>query len=339
MRSVTQSLIIPALSLAVSCAQLGGTEGGSANLPTRGVTGYEPVSLGSPPSSVVLSPSDGSMEYGDPQALHSDSGVVLIFTVRDLTTGHSWIARSHSANGTEGFGEPVAILGGPSSLTSYQSPSLACDEEGCLLIVAATDGSRLFVASGEVSGPFDLEQAQTIEVSEDYELGTVANPTIAWDPNQAVFRLIYEVRSAAEEQPELASATLSRGGAVEKHGLLELARPPCVSQTGEDVPCWDSLGRTHPELKRASSATGRVFWRLLYTGIGQDDTAIGFAASWSPESFEPFASNPGFTGQRSQGTNIRLDASYLLYFVSTSPWGPSGISLAQTSEGYPADTF
>jgi len=184
-----------------------------------------------------------------------------------------------------------------------------------------------------------LDETLTFENTENFEAGGITNPSLAYDPDQDVFRLVYQARASENDRPTLAMASLSPSGQVQKHGTLDLLSDACLSPTGEPIECWDSQGRGSPEIRRALTAAGRGFWRLTYTGIGPEEAALGFAASWAGDTFTAFSTNPGFKGQRSEGSNIRFDSQYFLYFVSTSPWGPSGISLAHTTEGYPADTF
>jgi hypothetical protein len=325
--------------LALGCAQLEGSDGGAANLPTRGATGYEPIARGNPPSSLVISPDTSSaLSYRQPHAMHDGDGVTLVFEAHDNATGHSWIARAHAADGIS-FDEPVPLLGGPDDSTAFSSPTVACSSQDCILLAASSDQQRLYVARGSLAGSFTLDEHVPFEVSEDYETAGITHPSAAYDPKRDLFVIVYQTHGAPETTPDLALATLSATGEISKRGLVPLTSQPCISAANEPEPCWDTDGRTSPDLRRAITASDRVLWRLSYTGSSSEDSAVGFAASWDAENFVAFESNPGFSGQRAEPSNIRLGAHYLLYFVSASPWGPAGISLAQSTEGFPGDSF
>ena len=325
--------------LALGCAQLEGADGGAANLPTRGATGYAPIAQGTPPSSLVITPeTSSSLSYRQPHAMHDGDGVTLLFDIHDGQSDHSWIARAHSADGIS-FDEPAPILGGPSDAISFSSPTVACSSQECILVAASRAQQRLYIARGSLTGSFTLDENILFDVTEDYESTAITHPSVAYDPERDLFVIVYETHGAPDTVPELALATLSASGELSKRGLLPITSRPCLSADDEPAPCWDADGRTSPDLRRAITATDRVLWRLSYTGSSSEDSAIGFAASWDAENFVAFDSNPGFSGQRAEPSNIRVGAHYLLYFVSTSPWGPAGISLALSSEGFPGDSF
>ncbi|MEC9465842.1 MAG: hypothetical protein VX834_08665 [Myxococcota bacterium] len=319
------------------CAQLGGPDGGSDNLPNRGVTGYEPVAQGSPPSSRVLTPEAGSgLRFHQPHVERSGDGVVMFFGVH--SANHSWIARSHSLDGLT-FDSPQPVLGDPADTRAYESPSVACRSEQCILVTASPTQDRLYLARGSLSGPFILDDAPLMTITEDYEAGGITHPSVAYDPDRDEYLLVYQVKTSADAPPELVLATMTEDGTVQKRGPLVIVAQPCTSSMGDPEPCWDADGRSSPELKRATLHTGRSIWRLSYTGTSPEDSAIGFAASWDADGFTAFESNPGFSGQRDEVAHIAHQDRYLLYFVSSSAWGAAGISAAVTSSGFPSDQF
>jgi hypothetical protein len=334
----TALISISLATLLLSCAQLGGREGGGDALPNRGIMEYENASLGEPPTDIVLAPaSSSSQTFGEPTTVlvgelvylyvHSTSwdgtGTILLFTSQ--TRGTS-------------FGESNVVAESPAGTGGIlSSPSLSCIESTCVMAALAGQPGAIYLADGPPEGPFVWRDSPVIEATEPFEAEGISSPSLVLENDH--IKIYYTARSAPNVPTTIAGGQLGESGAFEKWGPLVRPNINCSESSGNEAPCWNQEGNREPEVKKATSGTGRTLYRLLFTGSDGTADKIGFAASWDGQSFEGFAYNPILEGGQTQVSNIRVGDSYLMYYVPPATWDAGKIGLAVNEQGNATEDF
>lgn len=318
--------IIALVSLALAplcsaCAAQGGDDGGAANLPGRGIAGWEPAS-----DEPVLSSDLTPAEVGGPSLL-TDGGRALVWFHQRTASGFE-IRRAEALD--PGPGEAFAF--GPSSvvLGDGRDPSVIPDPEvdggsvRLLMAYSASDGVRLAALDGETVTTLDA----TLPV------GT--SPSLV-APEQEGGRLVLYliVDGSLARSEETAPLTFSEPVPVLGPGV------DCVDLAGEPEPCWDAGAIVDAEVRLAETPTGRTIWRVFYAArAGQSgSTSIGFAASDDGLTFSRYAFNPVLTGANlTAPATARLGDRYHL-LVEQRAGGGAALHHSVSEPDAPADRF
>ena len=334
--TVPTSIILGVLLL--SCAQLGGREGGGDALPNRGITDYENASLGDPPTKIVLAPETNSPnKYGEPTTVLVDEAVYLYLHSTSWSGEGSILLFISQTQGTS-FEPPTTVAQAPTGLTgSVSSPALHCIENSCVMAAVAGEPSSIYLADGPPSGPFIWRAEPAVEATESFENGGISSPSLVVESDH--IKIYYTARAEPDAAPVIAGGQLDALGVFDKWGPLVSPDTNCSDGMGNTVPCWNEEGNREPEVKKAISGTGRTLYRLLFTGSDGTAHAIGFAASWDGQNFESFAYNPILDDGQTQVSNIRVGDSYLMYYVPSATLEAGKIGLAVNEQGNATEDF
>jgi hypothetical protein len=335
------NIVLISISLAallLSCAQLGGREGGADELPNRGITEYENVALGEPPTDIVLVPAASSSQtYGEPTTVLINEQVYLYVHSTSWNGQGSILLFVSQTQGTS-FGEPTTVADAPSSTEGLlSSPAISCAANTCVMAALAGEPASIYLADGPPEGPFIWRQEPVVEASEPFEAGGISSPSLVLESDH--IKIYYTAASAPDAPSTIAGGKLNAQGSFEKWGSLILAGTDCSDSSGNAVSCWNEEGNREPEVKKAISGTGRTLYRLLFTGTNGTADKIGFAASWDGKIFESFAYNPILKGGQTQVSNIRVGDSYLMYYVPSATWDTGKIGLAVNEQGNATEDF
>lgn len=325
-------------ALLLSCAQLGGREGGADELPNRGITEYENAALGDPPTDIILEPAASSSQaYGEPSTVLINEQVYLYVHSTSWNGQGSILLFVSQTQGTS-FGEPTTVANAPSGAEGIlSSPAVSCTANTCVMAALAGDPASIYLADGPPQGPFVWRQAPVVEASEPFEAGGISSPSLVLESDH--IKIYYTAASSPDAPSVIAGGELKAQVPFEKWGPLILAGADCSDSSGNPVHCWNEEGNRQPEVKKAISGTGRTLYRLLFTGSDGSAYKIGFAASWDGQSFESFAYNPILKGGQTQVSNIRVGDSYLMYYVPSATWDTGKIGLAINEQGNATEDF
>jgi len=355
-------MCVAAALVLAACATEGGAEGGSSELPNRGVQPYVPVSLdddGDPETegvSWVLRPAADSGEtWTAPSAVVVDDVVVLAFAISDGTTSRIVISRSDDlgvtwstpqaaldASGAPELGDELALTSpallagqaGAQWLLAFEYGQAGATREAIGLARSAdgvtwtADTEAWITPKGdetEVAAPSILRTARGLEVFYEATL----------DDGRRVVRRAIETVETDDEGNE--RRTLLRSGTV-------LAPPAvdCIDEFTEVEPCWDRLGVAQPEVRLATRrADGSQVYRMWYTGFAGSRGNLGFAASEDGQTWSRFPINPvvDTTNDVAEPTNVFVGGTYLLMYFDYRSGDEVGLSLAINELGAPSEVF
>lgn len=303
-----------------ACAAQGGDDGGAANLPGRGIAGWEPAS-----DEPVLSSDLTPAEVGGPWLMPSADRVLVWFHQRADQGGGFEVKRAEAAQP-----EPdEAFAFGPSALvvTDGRDPSVIPDPGApggsgrMLMAYSASDGLRLAALDGETLTPLEAT------------LPTGTSPSLVSEDGGLALYLIVDGALARSE--ETALLTFSEPVPVLGPGV------DCVDLAGEPEPCWDGGALVDAEVRLAETPTGRTIWRVFYAArAGQSgSTSVGFAASDDGLTFSRYAFNPVLaTGNLTAPASARLGEVYHLLTELRASGGAS-IGHHVSTPAAPADRF
>lgn len=287
----------------LGCGAEGGTDGGGAGLPDRGIVPYEKLAP-LPDDEVPFLVADGA----EPAAIVVDGGVELLLTTPE------GVAHARSADGTA-FGSFDTVA------TGVGAPAIARDGAGFVLAWEADDAVHVGRTTALTAFPTD-----SLAV-----VPGVRAPSVVVAKGAIV---LYAVRDLTVERLEIAE-----DGSVSAPTVVMRSDEDCLDESGD--PCFDYMGVDSPEVQVATTALGRTVYRMMYTGVGaRFDRGIGFAASFDGVNFSRYPFNPVFSdsGRESQPSNVRFGDSYLLYFQDRTG-SDEGLGVARIDADSPSDTF
>jgi len=307
-----RALIIVVASGLAACGTEGGVDGGGAHLPSRGIAGWV---VGD--ALAIASPADATLT--DPSALVVGDEVVLYLT-KTSPDGDA-IVRTTSRDGTT-FGAPTLLL------ADAAAPSVAARASGFWL--AFEDGAGIALAESDDGLSFTRVASSGLE--------GLSDPSLVVDGDRLiVFAVSAEgsiVRSEAGSDHTFSAPTVV---------LAPIAE--CTNAFGEPVPCWDGTALAGPDVRVATTPTGRTIWRMWFTGRTSVHTDLGFAASsdgitgWTRYAFNPVIKQS--TSSLSP-TSIVFGADYLLYWAVPTT-DASGIANARITPSatlsHPTETW
>lgn len=301
-----------------ACAAQGGDDGGSANLPGRGIAGWESAS-----ETPVLRSEATPAEVGGPTLLSTKDRVFVWFHQKNESGFELRRAEAPHPDPDEAF------VFAPSSLvlTDGRDPSLVADPDHpddpnrLLLAYSATDGLRLAAVDGTNVTPLDAT------------LPAGTSPSLVVQEGILVLYLIVDGSLARSE--ETSPLTFSDPSPVLGPGV------DCVDLAGEPEPCWDAGAIVDAEVRLAETPTGRTILRVFYAArAGQSgSTSLGFAASDDGLTFSRYAFNPVLaTGNLTAPASARLGDTYHLLTELRASGGAS-IGHHVSVPDAPADRF
>lgn len=308
----------------LACAAAGGDDGGSANLPGRGIAGWEPAS-----DTPVLRSESTPAEVGGPTLLISDDRAVVWFHQRNALGLEGFeIRRAEAAHP----GPDEAFAFGPSTVVMAEGrdpsviahPDTALAAGGRLLMVySATDGLRLAEGDG----------ASFTELEATLPAGTSPSLLASEGDGRLVLYMIVDGSLARSE--ETTPLTFTEPVPVLGPGV------DCVDLAGEPEPCWDGGALIDAEVRLAETPTGRRIWRVFYAARAgaSGSTSIGFAASDDGLTFSRYAFNPVLSGANlTAPASARLGDAYHLLVEQRASGGADIVHQVSTPDA-PADRF
>ncbi len=288
---------------AVGCGAAGGTDGGGAGLPDRGIVPYEKLAPVPDEDVDFLVPAGGN-----PAALVVDGAVELLY---DDPEG-IWHA-SVQADG--------AVV--DARLVRAGASGAAVARWGDGFAIAWVEADAVVVARGTAVDDLDAEPLAT--------LPGASSPSVVV---QGEALLIYVTRDLAVDVH-----SLTADGAVSAAVRVLDSDADCIDEA-ED-PCWDRMGVDDAEVRVARTALGRTVFRMMYTGVGTSfNRGVGFAASFDGVAFNRYPFNPIFSesGRESQPSNVKLGNTYWLFFRDRVG-NAEGLGYATIEVDSPSDQF
>ncbi len=319
--------IVPLFVCLCACAAPGGDDGGSANLPGRGLGGWE--ALGEGP----LLPLDGeALEVGGPAVLVSGDEVHVWYHQKDGETFaiHRVIAPRNDGTAPLDFGAPARVS------VEGRDPSVIpdpADPTRLLMAYATPDGLRLARGDGLVFEELALTLPEGVSPSLVDHDGRLS---------------LYAIMDGALTVSRETSALDSQGGEADPASLSFAAPVPvltagseCVDLAGEAEACWDG-DIVDAEVRLATTPTGRQLWRVFYAARpgATGSTSLGFAASDDGLVFSRYAFNPVLDGVNvTAPATARIGSVYHLLVEVRSGPGRSHVGQFVSTPDAPSDTF
>lgn len=316
--------ILAALGLAAlaltACGQAGGTEGGADNLPSAGLG---PFSKAEEPLLSVV-----GIDYRHPISGRDASGQLHLFAVRrDVAAGvESAIERFRVS---EGRAESTGVL------ISSSDPLLGGEELGAL-----TSSAGPLTGSCLLFGPASASWIAKLDLTAD--LDAAGTPEVLdLEPTPATFEIstdkVSPVALAEQAGQQVLYVLLDEralGRLVQSDGQWRFdPQRPLLVPSGEDPSTdtiWDRDLIRGATLRRGTTATGRIIWRLWYTGgrstvSGGIDEGIGFAGSFDGITWIRAAANPlirvGSLSEKDAYESFDVDSGRLVF---SEFWKPDG---------------
>ena len=339
-RSPTRAIVLAAAALAVAaCGTTGGAGGGGENLPNRGIVPYETVTFirGTRVSPWLYPPPvDPALPaVRDPSVVATDDGVALFAHVTTAEGGA--VARADASTGLD-FGPFAPIL--TETPEDARAPAVALDPATGRwhLIVTRADG--LYHGESADGRAFTLDAAPWLVPEGPEEAGGLGSASLAFEGGRV--HVYYTALEAADDARSVLRHTAGPPGGPfgPRRTILEAGRD-CLDVQGRPQACWDAAGVFDPEVRVATTATGRRLYRLFYAGLRGETASIGFAASATPDGdFVPYAHNPVLADDkygRTSPSNVRTGEVYLLYFAQ--PTRKPAVGVAENATGEPSERF
>lgn len=293
------SAMVSAMALS-GCAAGGDAGDGGSNLPERGFAGYERVlDADDAPLQPLVKPDGAAL--GDPFARAVDGRIELYVSLCP-DDGPCRIAVATSADGLV-FGPLETVLEDSAGLSA---PYVVDD-----MLYGVRGGGEAIV--GVRLGETDV---RTILEESGARL----------DSPSVVDGQLFFTREADGAQA-LRVAELDTG-AVDPDPLTVEHRP-------ED---WTPTAVLQPEIRRATTGSGRSVYRMVYAGrIGGGDADLAFAASFDGRAFADWPFDPALGGDPDEfaPSNIRFGDRYLLYFARTN----GRLGVAERAADNPTESF
>jgi hypothetical protein len=329
-----------------ACSSLGGGGGGADNLPNRGIVPYDRlVSTDDDGPRFVLESEDPSaLIYVEPNAVNADNDTIILFAearVPAETTGHIVRCALDEALRCD---DAVAVLvpsedEGDWLNQRVGAPSVLPRADGdWLMVFAFGQGDGIGLAKSLDGVEFVMQDLPLLEPSGTYEAGGIDSPSVIRTPTG--YRVYYEARGE-DGLTRILYADADDSLTFERVGVALDVGTGCDDVSGQPEACWDDGGVGSPEVRVATTATGRTVYRLFYTGLGDSGFDLGFGASWDGQRFERFVYNPVIATEavERQPTNLRLLDRYILLFEERTSNSVRGIAAAINDAPVPSEHF
>lgn len=285
-----------------ACASLGSPGEGDVALPTAGVGPFRKLAsselLGVAP--YVLD--DPASQYREPAALPVSDWELYLYVVA-VRGGHDVLVRTHATDGRSFYGgtggqvPPVVLaadqswegteLAGPSALRVGAEVRLYYAAAGGIGLARSADGRTFTKGAGPVLG----NEGATVWRA----------PSVAQLPDGR-FRMLVSDGTSIFEAESNDGAAWTRLDAEPSTAAMDPVLGPGIASGAEaDAAApFDVRGVTDPCLAPRVTAAGRLHFRVLYTGIGDGTTAIGYAARFGDQGPLVRAQAPVFSASTTQ---------------------------------------
>jgi len=280
-----------------ACAAEGGREGGGDNLPDRGITGWERSASDTTKPFVLTTE---GMPLGGASAVVV-AGQVLVYGHRVSAESTFELFRAEGDATGASFAAPV-----PLGIAGHDPSVLRVDGRYWLAYVDAANAIALATSSDGRT----FTALATIGIAADRR-----GPSLVIEGDR--MRLYLSTGTTLVHTEAVRSDAPSFGPEV------EVLAPGigCVDPSGVAEACWDEDAIVDAEVRRATTPTGGVVYRMFYAAHAGGDSDIGFAASYDGVTFERFPYNPVLTGtfdERSPTSVIAAGIYVLLWDESRS---------------------
>ena len=316
MRRPRSLLVGPCVAALGACAAEGGPDGGQANLPDRGISGWTRAPNEPPPSTDHWAASVADAELGGPSAVVVGDRV-LLYAHRTTADGAELVRLEGDADGL-GFGAPVALeLDGT-------DPSVFVD--GATTWLAWVAGDDIALARSDDGVTFEPLAPSGIAPGR-------GNPSVIVADGRVHLYLSDGTRVVHSE----AGDDLAFGAET---AVLEPGTD-CVDTQGEPEPCWDNGAILDAEVRLATTPTGRALFRMFYAARAAGRSDLGFAASYDGLTFSRYPYNPIYvdTFDERSPSAILSDGVYYLFWGETRAATDRGIARAFHVPSAPADRW
>ena len=266
-----------------ACASLGSPGEGDVDLPTAGVGPFRKLAsvelLGVAP--YVLD--DPASQYREPAALAVSGSELYLYAVASRG-GHDALVRTHATDGRSFFGAtggqvpPVVLaadqswegtdLSGPSALRVGAEVWLYYAAAGGIGLARSTDGRAFTKGAGPVLGNDGASVWRAPSVAQLAD---------------GRFRMLVSDGVSIFEAQSTDGAAWTRLDADKTTAVIDPVLAPSRASAADAAAPFDGRGVTDPCLALRVTAAGRLHFRVLYTGIGDAGTAIGYAARFGDE--------------------------------------------------------
>ena len=331
--------------IAAGCASIGQEGGGADNLPNRGIIPYAMTSaedLGADTGLLLNWTDDVGGQFTGPHAMAHDGGTLLFAEWYESEGDDGVIVRAESFDGLH-FGQPEVVLEADTQLPwlggRVGAPSVIRHEGMWFMAFEFGQGSAIGLAWSVDGRHFIPHEQPLLEPVGADEAGGIFSPSVVMiGPNEV--RVFYESRST-EGVASLRSARSDDTWQFTRDGLTLGPGVGCLDVQGQPEACWDAQGVAQPDVRLATTASGRRVLRLVYVGIGQGGKRLGFAASWDGTTWSRFALNPTLTepAPLSHPSNLRIGARYMMYMSARDASGSRGIRVGINASGQASETW
>ena len=331
--------------IASGCASIGQEGGGADNLPNRGIIPYTMISaedLGAD-TGLLLNWTDAAAgQFTAPHAMSHDDSALLFSEWYESEGEDGVIVRAESSDGLH-FGPPEVVLDADARLPwlggRVGAPSVIRHDGMWFMVFEFGQGWGIGLAWSVDGRHFIPHDQPLLEPVGADEAGGIYSPSaVMINPNEIV--LFYESRSA-DGVASLHSARSDETWQFVRDGLILGPGVGCLDIQGQPETCWDAQGVAQPDVRLATTASGRRLLRLVYVGIGQGGKRLGFAASFDGAAWSRFALNPTLTepAPLSHPSNLRIGARYMMYMSAKDPSGSRGVRVGVSTSGQASETW
>lgn len=312
-----RAVLVATSAALAGCAAEGGPDGGQANLPDRGISGWTRAPDEPPPSLDHWAATDADAELGGPSAIVVGERVVLY--AHRATADGSELVRLEGGRDGLGFGAPVALgLDG-------SDPSVFIADGTTWL--AWVDGDDIALATSADGVTFEPLATTGIAASR-------AAPSLIVEDGEVHLYLADGTRIVRVTADQDALA-FGAGATVLEPGT------DCVDTKGDPETCWDSGAILDAEVRLATTPTGRPIYRMFYAARAAGRSDLGFAASYDGVTFSRYPYNPIYvdTFDERSPTAILSDEVYYLFWGETRATTDRGIARALHVPSAPSDRW
>ncbi len=300
-------------AMTLGCAAEGGDEGGAANLPDRGISGWERTEIDDEP--FVVRADDAALAGASAIVI---DGRVVVYGHRVNSDGSFELFRAQGDAAGLVF-EPATAIG-----LAGRDPSVVFNDRFWLAYMTA-DG--IAIATSDDGLDFVVQPVTGVATGRTH-------PSLVVEGERVRLYLSTGTTLVHSE----ATTALAFGAETE----VLAPDPECFDTAGEPETCWDADAITEAEVRRARTATGQTVYRMFYAAHDGGSTELGFAASFDGLAFTRYAYNPVVegTGNERSPTSVLAGDTYLLFWDEVrNPPTFGGIVRAEHVPSAPSDRW
>jgi hypothetical protein len=221
-----------------------------------------------------------------------DGRVLLYLELPNATEGSTLGVMDLGADG-DSFSAPVSLLD-PTNAPDwvgdrFVAPAVTSHRDVVHLVFATASGDAIGHATSRDGARFEIDPEPMLIRDPATESDGIGSPSLVLLDDG--FALYYESRKT-DGETAISRAIGGTDLVAKSRTVILEAGFGCADEELRDETCWNSSGPGNPELRLSRSAAGRAIFRLMYVGARDTERAIGFAASFDGELFEPYPFNP-----------------------------------------------